>query len=38
VIERESGRGLWIVNQLCDLFQLRSSPAGTVARLHMRRR
>ena len=37
-IERKSGRGLWIVNQLCDLVQLRSSPAGTVARLHMRRR
>jgi anti-sigma regulatory factor (Ser/Thr protein kinase) len=34
----ESGRGLWMVNQLCDLLQLRSSPAGTVARLHMRRR
>ena len=36
--EQESGRGLWIVNQVCDLFQLRSSPAGTVARLHMHRR
>lgn len=29
------GRGLWIVNQLCDLVQVRSSPAGTVIRLHM---
>jgi anti-sigma regulatory factor (Ser/Thr protein kinase) len=29
------GRGLWLVNQLCDLVQLRSSPAGTVIRLHM---
>jgi anti-sigma regulatory factor (Ser/Thr protein kinase) len=37
-LDRESGRGLWMVNQLCDLVQLRSSPAGTVARLHMRRR
>jgi anti-sigma regulatory factor (Ser/Thr protein kinase) len=31
-----SGRGLWLVNQLCDLVQLRSLPAGCVARLHMR--
>jgi anti-sigma regulatory factor (Ser/Thr protein kinase) len=37
-VHRESGRGLWMVNQLCDLVQLRSSPTGTVARLHMRRR
>ncbi|MDP1805845.1 MAG: anti-sigma factor RsbA family regulatory protein, partial [Acidimicrobiales bacterium] len=36
--EQESGRGLWMVNQLCDLVQLRSSPAGTVVRLHMARR
>jgi anti-sigma regulatory factor (Ser/Thr protein kinase) len=31
------GRGLWLVHQLCDLVQLRSGPAGTVVRLHMRR-
>ena len=36
--DQESGRGLWMVNQLCDLVQLRSSPAGTVVRLHMGRR
>ena len=36
--QQESGRGLWIINQLCDLVQLRSSPAGTVVRLHMGRR
>lgn len=30
-----SGRGLWLVNQLCDLVQLRTSAAGTVVRLHM---
>jgi len=30
------GRGLWLVNQLCDLVQIRSSPAGTAVRLHMR--
>jgi len=29
------GRGLWLVNQLCDLVQLRSSQAGNVVRLHM---
>lgn len=29
------GRGLWIANQLCDLVQIRSSPEGTVVRLHM---
>jgi anti-sigma regulatory factor (Ser/Thr protein kinase) len=30
------GRGLWLVNQLCDLVQIRSSDAGTVVRLSMR--
>jgi anti-sigma regulatory factor (Ser/Thr protein kinase) len=35
-ISAESGRGLWMVNQLCDLVQLRSSPAGTSVRVHMR--
>jgi anti-sigma regulatory factor (Ser/Thr protein kinase) len=30
-----TGRGLWIANQLCDLVQIRSFPAGTVVRLHM---
>jgi anti-sigma regulatory factor (Ser/Thr protein kinase) len=29
------GRGLWIVNQLCDLVQIRSGPDGTVVRLHI---
>jgi anti-sigma regulatory factor (Ser/Thr protein kinase) len=29
------GRGLWIVNQLCDLVQLRSGPKRTVVRLRM---
>lgn len=31
------GRGLWLVNQLCDLVQLRSFPTGTVVRMHIRR-
>jgi anti-sigma regulatory factor (Ser/Thr protein kinase) len=37
-LDREGGRGLWMVNQLCDLLQLRSAPTGTIARVHMRRR
>lgn len=31
-----NGHGLWVVNQLCDLVELRSSPGRTVIRLHMR--
>ncbi len=34
-IHRDGGRGLWIVNQLCDLVQIRSNAAGTTVRLHM---
>jgi anti-sigma regulatory factor (Ser/Thr protein kinase) len=30
-----SGRGLWLVNQLCDLVQMRSLPAGNVVRVRM---
>jgi anti-sigma regulatory factor (Ser/Thr protein kinase) len=33
--DRVGGRGLWLVNHLCDLVQLRSSSRGTVVRLHM---
>ena len=29
----ENGRGVWMANQLCDLVQVRSGPAGTVVRL-----
>ena len=29
------GRGLYLVNQLCDLVQMRSSPEGSVIRVHM---
>ena len=32
---QDYGRGLWLVHQLCDLVQLRSGPAGTVARVSM---
>ena len=27
------GRGLWLVHQLCDLVQLRTSATGTVVRM-----
>jgi anti-sigma regulatory factor (Ser/Thr protein kinase) len=36
-VEGLSGRGLWIVNQLCDLVQVRSTTAGTTVRMHFRR-
>ena len=35
--DRESGFGLWLVNQLCDLVQVRTFEKGTVIRLHMAR-
>jgi hypothetical protein len=28
-------RGLWVVQQVCGLVQIRTSPAGTAIRLHM---
>ncbi len=34
--EELGGKGLWLVNQLCDLVQARTDDAGTVTRLHMR--
>jgi hypothetical protein len=33
--ERDRGRGLWMVNQLCDLVQLRSFPEGAAVRVHL---
>ncbi len=33
-IQSQHGRGLWMVNQLCDLVQIRSHPGGTTVRLH----
>jgi anti-sigma regulatory factor (Ser/Thr protein kinase) len=30
------GKGLWVVNQVCDLVQARTGRAGTTTRLHMR--
>jgi anti-sigma regulatory factor (Ser/Thr protein kinase) len=34
-IDDASGRGLWLVNHLCDLVQIRSLPSGNVVRLYM---
>jgi anti-sigma regulatory factor (Ser/Thr protein kinase) len=34
----EGGYGLWMVNQLCELVQVRSSEEGTVVRLRVRPR
>jgi anti-sigma regulatory factor (Ser/Thr protein kinase) len=31
----QSGRGLWLINQLCDLVELRPTRTGTKIRLHM---
>jgi anti-sigma regulatory factor (Ser/Thr protein kinase) len=36
-LDGEEGRGLWLVNQLCDLVECRTSDAGTAIRLHVRR-
>ncbi len=35
--DQDSGRGLWLVHELCDLVQIRSSAAGTAIRVHKRR-
>jgi hypothetical protein len=32
------GNGLWLVYQVCDLVQTRTSRAGTTTRMHMRLR
>jgi anti-sigma regulatory factor (Ser/Thr protein kinase) len=33
--DQTTGRGLWLVNHLCDLVQIRSSVAGNVVRVQM---
>jgi anti-sigma regulatory factor (Ser/Thr protein kinase) len=33
--DRTGGRGLWLVNHLCDFVQLRSSAAGTTLRMQV---
>jgi len=32
----ERGHGLWVVNQVCDLVEQRTGPAGTTIRMRMR--
>jgi anti-sigma regulatory factor (Ser/Thr protein kinase) len=34
---QDHGYGLWLANQLCDLVQVRTFPAGNIVRLHMHR-
>ncbi len=34
--QQHTGRGLWLVHELCDLVQIRSSASGTVIRVHKR--
>jgi anti-sigma regulatory factor (Ser/Thr protein kinase) len=33
--DEPGGQGLWLVNQVCDLAEIRSSAAGTTIRLHL---
>lgn len=35
-IDACSGRGVWLVNQLCDLVQIHSAPGGSVVRVRKR--
>jgi anti-sigma regulatory factor (Ser/Thr protein kinase) len=32
--EDPSGRGIWLVHQLCDVVQIHSAPGGTAVRVH----
>jgi anti-sigma regulatory factor (Ser/Thr protein kinase) len=34
--QAQSGRGVWLVNQLCDLVQIRSKPGASAVRVHKR--
>jgi anti-sigma regulatory factor (Ser/Thr protein kinase) len=33
--DEPTGRGMWIVNQVCDLVQVRTAPGGSTVRLRM---
>lgn len=33
----DGGRGLLLVNQLCDLVRVHTTPAGTNTRIHLHR-
>jgi anti-sigma regulatory factor (Ser/Thr protein kinase) len=35
-LDQSGGRGLWLMNQLCDLVQVRAVDGGQVVRLHLR--
>jgi anti-sigma regulatory factor (Ser/Thr protein kinase) len=35
--DQGGGYGVWLVNQLCELVQVRTAPTGNVVRMHMRR-
>jgi anti-sigma regulatory factor (Ser/Thr protein kinase) len=35
-VDGACGRGLWLMNQVCDLVQVRNAPHGVVVRLHFR--
>lgn len=35
-LDQENGFGLWLVNQLCELVEVRTGPAGTAVRAHAR--
>lgn len=35
-LDADGGHGIWVVQQICDLVELRTGPDGTVIRLHMR--
>ncbi len=35
-VDAVDGRGLWLINQVCDLVELRSGAAGTTLRMHVR--
>jgi anti-sigma regulatory factor (Ser/Thr protein kinase) len=36
--DEPGGHGLWLVNQVCDLVEIRTGNRGTVVRMHMRTR
>lgn len=35
-VDALEGRGLWLINQICDLVELRSGTSGTTLRMHIR--
>jgi anti-sigma regulatory factor (Ser/Thr protein kinase) len=35
-VDATDGRGLWLINQVCDLVELRSGQSGTTLRMHLR--